>query len=255
MKMWMKPLALGAVLALATTACESGTEPDGVDDDALQAAAALVAADGMFQDLSLMQSPGTWGGQAPGGPGGAPIEVEGSTSFSRTVTFTPCNDGPLDRYHPENTEAMHIVASHTRSVQHTFWTADVQRQRDMTVSGMCDIEEFRFWDGLSSGVVDKSRHRQDGSTRDFDMTTSAIFTAVKRGIPREDFAYPLGGTIERTVDATLMKDGELVREKHITFRIEFNGTNLVTMTDVVTKETWEVDLSLRGVRGHLKKRS
>ena len=97
MKTWMKPLALGAVLALATAACESGTDPDGIDDDALEAAAALVAADGMFQDLNLMQSPGTWGGQAPGGPGGAPIEVEGGTSFSKTVTFFPCSgsDGGL----------------------------------------------------------------------------------------------------------------------------------------------------------------
>ncbi len=254
MKMWMKPLALGAVLALATTACESGTEPDGVDDDALQTAAALVAADGMFQDLNLMQSPGTWGGQAPGGPGFVPIEVEGGTSFSRTVTFTPCDGGPEDRYDPLLTSSMHIVASHTRSVQHTFWTADVQRQRDMIVSGMCDREEFRFWDGTSSGIVDKSKHHRDGSTRDFDMTTSAIFTAVKRGVPRENFSYPLGGTIERTVNATLKKNDEIVREKHITFIIEFNGTNLVTMTDKATKETWEVDLSLRGVRGHLKKR-
>ena len=119
---------------------------------------------------------------------------------------------------------------------------------------MCGEEDSRFWDGTSSGVVDKSRHRQDGATRDFDMTTSAIFTAVERGVPREDFLYPLGGTIERTVDAILQKDGEVVREKHITFIIEFNGTNLVTMTDKATEVTWEVDLSLRGVRGHLKKR-
>jgi len=254
MKMSMKPLALGAVLALATTACESGTEPDGVDDDALQAAAALVAADGMFQDLNLMQSPGTWGGQAPGGPGAVPIEVEGGTSFSKTVTFSPCPGSEVDYYHPLETSSMHIVASHTRSVQHTFWTADVQRQRDMTVSGMCGEETSRFWTGTSSGIVDKSRHRQDGSTRDYDMTTSAIFTAVERGIPRSEFPHPLSGSILRTVHATLAKDGEVVREKNMTFEIVFNGTNLVTLTDVDTKEAWEVDLSLRGVKGRLNKR-
>jgi hypothetical protein len=253
MKTWMKAFALGAVVALATAACESGTDPDAFDDAALQADLALVAADGMFQDLSLMQSPDVWGAQAPGGPGGAAIEVEGSTSFSRTVTFTPCNDGPTDRYHPENTEAMHILASHTRSVQHTFWTADVQRQRDMTVSGMCNVETSRFWDGTSSGVVDKSRFKDD-TTRDYDATTSAIFTAVERAVPRSENPYPISGSIERTVDATLKKDGEVVREKHITFIIVFNGTNLVTLTDTETLDTWTIDLALRGVKGRLNRK-
>jgi len=150
---------------------------------------------------------------------------------------------------------MHIVASHTRSVQHTFWTADVQRGRNMTVSGMCGVETSRFWNGTSSGIVDKSKHRQDGSTREFDMTTSAIFTAVERGVPRSENPYPLSGSILRTVDATLKKDGDVVREKHITFEIVFNRTNLVTLRDVDTGDTWAVDLALRGVKGRLRRGS
>jgi hypothetical protein len=254
MKTWMKPFALGAALALATAACESGTDPGLFDDEAVRADAAMVAADGMFQDLSLMQSPEVWGGLAAGGPETADIEVEGSTSFSRTVTFFDCDGEWMDHYDPLETGSMDIVASHTRSVQHTFWTADVQRQRNMTVSGLCQVEASRFWSGTSSGVVDKSRYRQDGATRDYYMTTSATFTEVKRGVPRSQFPYPLSGSILRTVHATLKKDGEVVREKHMTFIIVFNGTNLVTLTDKDTGDSWDVDLSLRGVKGRLNKR-
>jgi hypothetical protein len=85
------------------------------------------------------------------------------------------------------------------------------------------------------------------------MTTSATFTEVKRGVPRSQFPYPLSGSIERTVDATLTKNGEVVREKHMTFKIVFNGTNLVNLTDVDTDDTWVVDLSLRGVKGRLNR--
>ena len=44
--------------------------------------------------------------------------------------------------------------------------------------------------------------------------------------------------------AAVLCDGEIV----------FNGTNLVTLTDVDTQESWQVDLSLRGVKGRLQKR-
>ena len=253
MRTWMRPLALGAVAALATGACDTGTDPDVFDDSALVADAALIAADGMFQDLALMQTPAVWGGVGLAGPEATGIEVEGSTSFSKTVTYTPCNGGPVDRYHPELTASMHIVASHTRSVTHTFWTADVQRERDMVVSNLCGVESSRFWDGTSSGVVDKSRFR-DESTREYDATTSAIFTAVERGVPRSEDPYPLSGKIRRTVHAVLKKDGDVVREKNVTFEIVFNGTNVVMLKDVDTGEEWQVDLALRGVKGRLNRK-
>jgi hypothetical protein len=203
-----------------------------------------------------MQSPSVWGGVAPAGPEAAApagIQVEGTTSFSRTVTFTPCDDGPTDRYDPLKTASMHIVASHTRSVTHTFWTADVQRQRDMVVSNMCGQETSRFWDGGSSGVVDKSRFRDD-TLREYDATTSATFTAVERGVTREENPHPLSGKIVRTVNAVLKKDGEIVKEKNFTFEIVFNGTNLVMLRDLDTGEEWEVDLTLRGVKGRMNRR-
>ena len=59
MRMWMKPFALTAVLALGAAACEDGsTNTNDFDDEGLIADAALVAADGMFQDLAHMGSPG-----------------------------------------------------------------------------------------------------------------------------------------------------------------------------------------------------
>jgi hypothetical protein len=254
MKTWMKPLALGAVVALATGACESGTDPEIFDDSALVADAALIAADGMFQDLALMQNAAVWGGFGAGAPEAVGVEVEGTTSFTRTVTFTPCNGGPEDRYDPLLTASMNIVTSHTRSVTHTFWTADVQRNRNMTVSGLCGEEATRIWNGTASGVVDKSRFR-DETTRNYDATTSATFTNVTRQLPRSQNPYPVAGSIERTVNAVLTdEDGNILRQKNVTFTISFDGTNLATLQDVATGETWQVDLSLRGVKGRLNKK-
>jgi hypothetical protein len=123
----------------------------------------------------------------------------------------------------------------------------------MTVSGMCGEEASRFWEGTSSGIVDKSRFKDD-TTREYDATTSATFTAVERGVPRSQYPHPLSGSILRTVHVVVKKDGEIVREKNITFTIVFNGTNIVTLTDVDSGETWEVDLSLKGVKGRMNKR-
>ena len=55
MKKWIKTLAIGCIVALGAAACDdAGTEPDPIDDAALRANVALVAADGVFQDHGQM---------------------------------------------------------------------------------------------------------------------------------------------------------------------------------------------------------
>lgn len=245
MKTWMRPLGLTLALGLATGACDDGaTDPSATDDAALLADVAMVAADGMFQDLAHMQSPGIWGGfgAAPGAEG---IEIQGSTSFTRTVTFFPENS-----YDPLTTTHMEIVSDLTRQVTHTFWSADIARHREMTVSGLEGEETQRTWNGTATGDVFRSRHPEGGSERTYDMDSQATITDVVRGVPRAENPYPLSGTITREIHLVLTKDGE-TEERHITTVITFDGDQYVTL-DVDGTE-YEVNLAERGVKGRFRK--
>ena len=245
MKMWMRPFTFAAILALGVAACEDGTTDTTAFDDApLRADAALVAADGMFQDLALMQGPTTWAGMgfAPEAVG---IEIQGSRSFSKTVDFFDADGKKQSRYDPETTASMHVVAHLTREVTHTFWSADIERHRDMTLTGLEGQETERSWNGTSNGEVERSRHPEDGVVRSYDMTSSAVITEVVRGFPRADNPYPKSGSITRTIHAVITIDGvEEVRDFVTT--ITFNGTQFVKM--IIDGVEYDVDLDDRNVK-------
>ena len=252
MRMWMKPLALAGILTVGLAACEEGiTDTSAVDDDAVKADIALMAADAMFQDLIHMQGPTVWMGMA-NGPDATGIQIEGSKSFSRTVTFFDKDGVEQDKYDAELTASMHIESELEREVTHTFWSADIERERDMWVTGLFGDESERTWNGDSEAEVEKSRHPDGGVVRTYDMETSAVIEDVVRGVPRKDHPYPLSGTITRKVYAVITKDGvEEIRD--FTAIIEFDGDNTATMT--VDGETWEINLDDRGVNKRFKNKT
>jgi hypothetical protein len=252
MKTWMRPFALVAFLALGAGACEDGTtDPNDFDDEGLRMDAALVAADGMFQDIAHMQSPSVWGGIG-NGPQPVGIEIQGSINFTREVTFFPGPD-----YHPENTTHMTIESSLTRQVSHTFWSADITRTRNMTVSGLAGEETERIWNGTGTGDVFKSRHPEDGAVRTYDMESNATITDVVKALPRAENPWPISGTITRVISAVRTEDGETVNEKNVTTIITFNGTKDVTLLvmDGDTTEEFQVDLSERNVKKRFQRKN
>ncbi|MFH1764320.1 MAG: hypothetical protein ABIF09_09020 [Gemmatimonadota bacterium] len=245
MTMRMKPFAFAAVLALGAAACEDGaTNTNAFDDAGLRLDAALVAADGMFQDLAHMESSTVWAGTgfAPEAVG---VEIQGSRSFSKTVTFFDAAGVVQSNYNAETTAKMHIVADLTREVTHTFWSAEIARHRDMTVTGLEGAETERTWNGTSNGTVQRSRHPEGGEVRTYDMTSSGVITNVVRVVPRADNPYPKSGSITRTIHAVRTVDGvEEVRD--VVATITFDGDNTATMT--VGAESWEINLDDRGVK-------
>ncbi|MBT8395922.1 MAG: hypothetical protein HKO65_07695 [Gemmatimonadetes bacterium] len=252
MKTWKTPFAMIAVLAVAAAGCEDGTtDTNDFDNDGLIADAALVAADGMFQDLAHMQSPTSWAGSAAG-PEAVPIEIQGSKTFSRTVTFFPG-----DSYDPLLTESMHIVSDLTRQVTHTFWNADIARHRDMTVTGLAGEETVRTWNGSGTGDVFKSRHPEGGAVRTYDMESTATITNVVRAVPRADNPWPLSGTITRVIHAVRTKEGEDPVEKNLTVTITFNGTQFVKMVvdDGTGPVEYDVDLAERNVNRRFQRKN
>jgi len=252
MKTWMKSLAMVALLALGAAACEDGTtDANSFDDAGLIADAALVAADGMFQDLAHMQSPGTWGGAAAAtAPEG--IEIQGSTNFTRTVTFFPENS-----YDPITTTHMEIVSDLTRQVTHTFWSADIIRHREMTVSGLEGDETQRTWDGTATGDVSKSRHPEGSVIRTYDMESTAVISQVVRALPRVDNPWPLSGTITRTIHVLRTAEGEDPVERNITTTITFNSTQNVFMyvDDGSGPVEYAIDLSEKNVKRRFQRKN
>ncbi len=251
MKTWMKPFALMAVLAVASAGCEDGTtNSNDLDDDVLLADAALVAADGMFQDVAHMASPGTWGGFGVG-PEAGPIEVQGTRTFTRTVTFFPGPD-----YDAETTTHMQIVSDLTRQVTHTFWSADIVRHRDMTVSGLEGEETSRTWDGTSTGDVFKSRHPDEGEVRTYDMESTGNIAGVVRNLPRAENPWPVAGTITRTIHVIRKEGDETIVDKIVNTSITFDGNQVVTMIvdDGSGPVEYEVDLAERNVKKRFKRK-
>jgi hypothetical protein len=253
MKMGMRPFALVAVLALAGAACEDGvTDTNSFDDLALLEDAAMVAADGMFQDLAHMVGPSTWAGfESP--PEATPIQIEGTKTFSRTVTFYDALNNEQDGFVPGETFKMTVVSNLTRDVSHSFWTASITRNRNMTVEGLLDNEIDSMdptWNGNGSSVVSKSRHPEGTVVRTRDMECTSTVTDVVRLIPRWMHPYPKSGTIARTCKVTTWKEGEDPVEMTVTITITFDGDNTATMTDGTN--TWEINLDDRGVKRRFK---
>ena len=125
----MRPFALLSLMAIAAMGCESdATSPDFQDLDALKADVALMAADAMFQDLAVMQTPTAVGGLADG-PEQAGIEIESSRSFKKTVKYFKKDGTEQDRYDRLTTDRMEVKVEVEREVSRTFWSAEIERER------------------------------------------------------------------------------------------------------------------------------
>jgi hypothetical protein len=240
MKTWIKTFAAGATLALGLAACDDGA-PDLVDDAALRADAALVAADAMFQDLAVMQDPGGLG-LLGGGPDLGPGDGGGIVSWTRDVTFLDEDGNEQSEYDPLLTASIHTVWHFSREASRTFWSADIERDRDMWISGLLGEETERTWNGTGSGDVFKSRHPEGELVRTYDMTSNAVHDNVVRRVPRAENPHPVSGTITRHIHVVVKEGDEVLGERDLTTVINFDGTELATVT--VGEDSWTIDLSL-----------
>ncbi len=235
--MSMKTLVcIGAVAALA--ACEDGVEPEISDE--MVADMALVAADALLEDVSLMTSSF---GFAQGVHGGIPGDGIGTArSGTRSATFFDASGNEQDGYDAETTASIHYFMEFERSANRESWSALISRTRDMTVSGLEGAEATRTFNGTGTDMVSRSRHLDDGDrsyTMDGDFTKSDVVVPVPGSDPR----WPLSGTVHRTMTVTRTgtADGDATRTLEMT--ITFDGDE--TATAVINGEVIEIDLSAR----------
>ena len=268
MKKRMGTFGLMSLLALGATACQdTGTEPNALDMALVRAEAALVAADGMFQDLSLAQDPGfgatgffgTADGPAMGsGMGGqcqrlgsgsafqCPDMIRDGFTFTREVTFFTAGGEPQpEGFDPPTTDAIHLVVNAEGTRERTFWTASMTRSRDMWLTEL--LSDAHVLNGEGHEVVARSGNPLDGAERTFDMTVDVAWDEVVHLQPREEHPYPESGTITRDIFVEVARDGEVVGGRDVTAIITFNGTQYVVLD--VDGEKFEIDLALREVKG------
>ena len=265
MKTWMKTLALSGVVVLGTAACDGGiTDGNKVDEDLLRAEVALVTADGVFQDLDLIQdpglqslgfqgigltaSPGQNGQCQPLGTGGgfqcSSMNRDGFT-FDRTASFFDVAGNPMDAFVRGETDKIHLVVDAYGSRENTFWSASIERHRDFTLEGL--TTSLHTAKGTRTELVNRSRDPLEGETRTYSMSGSSIITDVVHRLPRSEYPYPLSGSIAREVHVVVMEGDEVLGQRDMTAFVIFNGTQFATMT--VNGETFQIDLAQRHVQG------
>lgn len=267
MKKWIKTLAFGGVVTLGAAACDDlGTSPDTFDDAALRAEAALVAADGMFRDLSIAQDPGlqttgftgmSGGISLAGGQGQCmatlttgtfecPNMVREGFTYTREVTFLDEHgNSQTNGFDAATTDGVHMVMSSSGTVERSFWTATIERDRDMLIVGL--LGDTHTMNGTGSGATYRSGNPLEGLVKTFDMSSTATWTDVVHIRPLTENPYPESGTVARHIIVTVTENGENTVSRDFETLITFNGTQYVTMR--VGVEEFEIDLAERGVRG------
>jgi len=273
---------LAAFAALSIAGCDSAGEPElpsSVNFDA-----AVVAADGALEDLQMMHGPGLG---LPGivfpplpnendctASGGEfrchPIERDGLT-FTRSITYFDLNGDPIvdsegnPLYDEATTDGIRYQISVAGDISREWWSASIDRQRDLTVTGLLNDNDEDVdnddgvvaWVGSGTGDVERSRHMDGGELRVYRMVSSSTINDVVVPYPRTENGWPLSGTIERTVTITrTLPSGETETvQRDVT--VNFDGGQFATVT--VGDDTYTLDLSERGfgpgkMRDHRRRR-
>lgn len=259
---------LAAALTLA--ACSESMSPlGGVDSPTLTADVARVAADGIGEDVELMRDP-SFGQRfvlplAPPATGPftdqcdfdgewhtcGPFEHNGLTFLRQVAFYGPT--GPMENFDPIQTVSVRVITSVEGEVGRDGWSATIDRERDMTVSGLQGDEQTRTWNGSGSNLIGRSRHTDGGEARSYNMEES--FQVVEVVVPHTNNTdtehWPLSGTITRTVHISILDaDGAVLREVERTVSVTFNGTQFVTMTVTGPDGSTSFEVDLAGRRVH-----
>jgi hypothetical protein len=245
----------------ALSACDDGTGIENLGD-AMTTDAALLAADATLEEVAMFRGPiGFEGLHIPGvdepphdrrpGPPGGHHSFEGEFSGTRAVSFFDESGIEQDAYDALTTATIHILHDVEGSIERDRFSAEIMRERDMTVSGLAGEETHRTWSGSGSQYMARSGVLEDGSERSHTAEGSFVFENVVVPIPGSDDRWPVSGTITREMTMTRSgPDGTETRD--VTVVITFDGSAFATA--VVNGEAMEIDLSAREGRNPLHRR-
>ena len=172
-------------------------------------------------------------------------------SITRDVTFYDEFGAEQIAYDPLLTAEInflfHMEGSHSRSGEMGSIDVEVNRDRDMWLSGLLGEETERLWNGSGSSAVSRSRISDEKGDRQYDMSSSTVVENVLIQLPRLENPWPVSGTITRQVHVEIVTDeGTVVVDRTVV--ITFDGDQFVTIT--VNGEEFELDLAQRHARRH-----
>jgi hypothetical protein len=254
------PAVIPAVaLLLVLAGCDAGNDP-GIPSS-LDFDAAVVAADGTLEDLRMMHGPGLGvpGVVFPplenGRPNCPPVNDRFSCppferdgiSYTREITYLDADGNPQDAFVEGSTASIHYLISVEGELSREWWTASVNRDRDLTVTGLpLDTDEVDdgvvTWNGTGTGSVERSRHTDGGEERTYTMESTFEISDVVIPYPRNEDSWPQSGTITRLMEITLVFGDETETKERMVV-ITFDGTQFATVT--VGEDTFTVDLAER----------
>lgn len=247
--------------AIVLGACSSDTSgPDGATP-LLNADIARVTADATAEDVDVMREPvfftampGFAPGQGDFRPANCPFNAgnnrlvcppitNGNVTITRSYMFWAAGDVIQQAYDALTTAKANIQSSIVGSRTLPNWEATIERQRDMTATGLAGTETQRTWNGTGSSHVTRSKHTDNGPERSYDLVCSVTVANVVVPVPNGADAWPLSGTITRQCTVTFVggpRDGQTADRTAV---VTFNGTQTATLT--VGDKTFDLDLKTR----------
>ena len=206
--------------------------------------------DAAAQDVEVMRGPGGRFGlglSADPGSFDCGVHDRGGVTVERTCTFLDENGVEQGAYDAETTASVVVHAEVRGTFDREFFSGEVDRTNDVTVTGLLGAETEITWNGQGDGTMTRIRQTRDGGEAQFDMTSAQTVTDLVIPVPRTEDGWPLGGTLTMVVSVTVTggPEGDATRERDVT--IQFDGTQFALVT--VNGEEMVVDLANRSHAG------
>jgi hypothetical protein len=247
--------AAGGLLVLVAACSSSMNDTTGTTtlgtDAGITADMASVAADGFSEDVDVMAGmdggignlgaslmaganemgqggwrPGVSGCSFASGKFTCPDTLKNGLNVARTITFQDSSGTAETAYDSLLTASIHVLADISGDRTNGPWTATVARHRDFTFTGLLGTETSRTVNGTGSETVTRSRLTRNDSTRTYNITASSTVSGVTLPVKSNGAnGYPTGGTITRTMTATIVTGPDSGRTVTRTVTITFDGTD------------------------------
>ncbi|MGH7717629.1 MAG: hypothetical protein ACREON_02135 [Gemmatimonadaceae bacterium] len=159
-----------------------------------------------------------------------PVVNRGPLTVTRSFALADANGGAQSTFDPQLTASANFAALITGHIEREHWTADVERRRDVTVSGLAGRETSREWDGQGSSSLSAEFDNGEVS-RTVEAEGSVVVADVVVQLPRSDFPWPISGTLTHSISAERTREGtaEVSRSFSRTATVTFNGTQFVDL--------------------------
>ena len=245
-KKTMRWLSRGALLAvvIGVAACDDATTIQNLDDTLL-IDAAMLAADATIEEVRMWREPFLFGplpgeGSSPVARPGGRDSWSGELEGTRSVVFFDADGVEQDAYDELTTAQIHIDHAVAGLIERDRFSAEIERNRMMVVSGLTGEETTRTWNGSGSSYTSRQGVLEDGTERSHTMDGSAVYTNVVVPIPGSEPRYPESGTVERSMTAT-RTSAEGTETREVSIVITFDGSQYADA--VVNGEAIEIDLA------------